>query len=74
MPHAAGTMIYETFQGATKARGARKIKIINLGLDPWEALAMGLEVEMVKASDRQKPVASYVAERFCEAEEGDWTK
>ena len=41
---ASGTMIYQTLQEATKARGARKIDIINLGW-PWEALAMGLEVE-----------------------------
>jgi hypothetical protein len=36
--HAAGTMIYQyqTFQEATKARGARKIKIVNIGLEPWE--------------------------------------
>jgi hypothetical protein len=33
---AAGTMIYQTFQAETKARGARKIEIINLGLEPWE--------------------------------------
>src|SRR5262249_35650366 len=41
---AHGTTIYETFQEATRARGARKIKIINLGLEPWEAVEMGLEV------------------------------
>ncbi len=40
-------MIYQTLQEATKARGARKIKIINLGLEPWEAIDMGLEVETV---------------------------
>ena len=34
---ACGTMIYQTLQEATKARGARKIKIVNLGLEPWEA-------------------------------------
>ena len=43
-----GGMIYQTLQEATKARGARKIKIINFGLEPWEALEMGLEVEKVK--------------------------
>jgi len=37
---AFGTMIYQTFQEATKARGARKIRIINLGLEPWEAVEM----------------------------------
>ena len=38
---AYGTMIYQTFQEATKARGARKITIVNLGLEPWEAIADG---------------------------------
>ena len=33
-----GTMIYQTFQAATKARGARKVRIVNLGLEPWEAV------------------------------------
>jgi hypothetical protein len=60
---AFGTMIHQTFQEATKARGARKIKIVNLGLEPWEALEMGLEVEEVEGKDRRKPVADYVRER-----------
>ena len=60
---AAGTMIYQTFQEATKARGARKIKIVNLGLEPWEAIEMGLEVENVEEGERRKPVADYVRER-----------
>ena len=34
-------MIYQTLQEETKARGARKIKIINLGLEPWEAIDDG---------------------------------
>ena len=60
---AFGTMIYQTFQEATKARGARKIQIINLGLEPWEAVEMGLEVEDVEEKDRRKPVADYVRSR-----------
>jgi hypothetical protein len=39
---AFGTMIYQTFQEATKARGARKIRIVNLGLEPWEAIEASL--------------------------------
>ena len=58
---AAGTMIYQTFQEATKARGARKIKIVNLGLEPWEV--MGFEVETVEAGERRKAVADYGLER-----------
>jgi hypothetical protein len=59
---ASGTMIYQTLQEATRARGARKIKIINIGLEPWEAVDMGLEVETVEEKDRRKPVAEYVAD------------
>ena len=64
---AYGTVIYQTFQEATKARGARKITIVNLGLEPWEAVADGLEVEDVEKGDKRKPVANYVIER----EDGD---
>jgi Topoisomerase 6 subunit A/Spo11, Toprim domain len=60
---AYGTMIYETFQQETKARGARKIRIVNLGLEPWEAIDTGLEVETVEERDRCKAVADYVRER-----------
>jgi hypothetical protein len=60
---AYGTMIYQTFQEATKARGARKIEIINLGLEPWEAIDMGLEVEEVEQRKNRKAVANYVLER-----------
>jgi Topoisomerase 6 subunit A/Spo11, Toprim domain len=65
---ASGTMIYQTLQEETKARGARKIKIINLGLEPWEAVEIGLEVETLDEKERQKPVADYVRER----DDGDY--
>jgi hypothetical protein len=64
---AYGTMIYQTFQAATKARGARKIQIVNLGLEPWDAVAAGLEIEDVDRGDKRKPVAEYVTAR----EDGD---
>ena len=67
---AHGTTIYETFQEETKARGARKITIVNLGLEPWEAREMGLGVEAVEEKDRSKGVAEYVLER----EDGDYWK
>ena len=57
---AYGTMIYQTLQEATKARGARKIDIVHLGLHPWEAIAMGLEVETVERGKKRKAVADYV--------------
>ena len=52
---AYGTMIYQTLQEATKARKARKVTIINLGLEPWEAGAMGLEVEDVEEGRSASP-------------------
>ena len=69
---AAGTMIYQTFQEATKARGARKIRIVNLGLEPWEAIEMGLESETVKEGEKRKPVADYVLERDRGADGTTW--
>jgi hypothetical protein len=67
-----GTMIFQTFQEETKARGARKIKIVNLGLEPWEAVEMGLEIEEVEEKDRRKPVADYVRERDDGEEWEEW--
>jgi hypothetical protein len=58
---AAGGSIYQALQDATVARAARKVKIINLGLDPWEALNMSLQVEeFTTKGDRKQPVARYV--------------
>jgi len=68
-----GTTIHQTFQEETKARGARKIKIVNLGLEPWEAIAMGLQVEEIERSEKRRPVADYVREREDLAPDGeDW--
>ena len=58
---ASGTLIYQTLQAETRARGARKIEIINIGLEPWEALRMGLEVETIEIGKTRKPTADYVA-------------
>lgn len=57
---AAGTMIYETLQNSTISRPGRKFRVINLGLDPEEALEMGLQAETFKQGDRRRPVASYL--------------
>jgi DNA topoisomerase VI subunit B len=59
---AAGTMIYHTLQNETKARGARKIEVVNLGLEPWEGVEMGLEVEVAEHVERRRAVAPYVVE------------
>src|SRR5262249_34051956 len=63
---AFGTTIYQSLQEETKARGARKITIINLGLEPWEAVEMGLEVEEVEEKGRRKPVADYVPDEWAD--------
>jgi hypothetical protein len=68
---AYGTMIYQTLQEATKARGARRIQIVNIGLEPSEAIAMGLEVETIEEGKRNKAVADYVRERDDTAPDGD---
>lgn len=60
---AFGTMIFQTMQHETRARGARRVEVINLGLDPWEAIDMGLEPEQVEVGDRSKAVADYVQAR-----------
>jgi hypothetical protein len=56
---AAGTMIFESLQEATKARPERRVRIINLGLDPWEAVEMALEIERVESKGK-RAVASYI--------------
>ena len=69
---ASGTMIYQTLQEETRARGARKIEIINIGLEPWEAVATGLEVETIERSKNRRPVADYVVERDDDVDWEDW--
>ncbi|WP_051295952.1 ATP-binding protein [Eisenibacter elegans] len=57
----SGTLIYQALQGATKARPERKVRIINLGLEPWEGLQMGLEVETLERTSR-KQAAAYISD------------
>ncbi len=70
---AAGTRIYETLQEATQARPARKIEIVNCGLEPWTAVEMGLKPERVvsKKENKYKPVADYVKE-YDEENDTQW--
>ena len=61
----AGTKIYETLSEATRSHKGTKVSVTNLGLDPWEALEMGLEVEEIKTgSGRKRAVARYVGDSF----------
>lgn len=61
-----GTAIIEALQEATKARPGRRVKIVNLGLEPSEGLSMGLEVEAVDFKSKKVPVGSYVSPRWRE--------
>jgi DNA topoisomerase VI subunit B len=63
---AAGTKIFETLQEETSARPGRKVKVINLGIDPEEAVDMGLQIETFD-SDRKRPVADYISYQW-----GEW--
>jgi hypothetical protein len=56
-----GTGIYQALQQATKARPGRKVTVVNLGLEPSEAMAMELQVEKVeRKGSKAVPVADYV--------------
>lgn len=61
---AYGTVIVQALQEATRSRPERRVKIINLGLEPEEGLRMGLPVEEVKPGKKRKPVGRYVSERW----------
>jgi hypothetical protein len=62
-----GTVIYDKTQNATIARPGRKVEIVNFGLEPEEALAMGLEPEAVKRKNNKKvPVGDYVSDEWRE--------
>lgn len=63
---AAGTTIYEALQNETRSRPGREVEIINLGLDPWEALEMGLQVEQVEKKKERRGVGAYVPSRWAE--------
>jgi hypothetical protein len=58
-----GTLIHEKLEQGTKARPARKVQIVNLGLEPAEAVENGLSVEPVRRKDgKAVPVAEYVTD------------
>jgi hypothetical protein len=63
---AYGTVIVQALQEATRSRPGRRVKIINLGLEPEEGLAMGLPVEELKPGKKRKPVGRYVSAEWAE--------
>lgn len=70
----AGGLIHQALLEETKARKGRKIHIVNLGIEPWEALEMGLQVENFREDTgrnmRKLPIADYVAQK----DNGRWAK
>jgi Topoisomerase 6 subunit A/Spo11, Toprim domain len=70
---AAGTLIYQALQEATIARQRRKLEIVNLGLEPWQARELGLPAEPVnKKTEAHRPVAEYVKQRDDGEDWGEW--
>jgi hypothetical protein len=67
---AYGTVICQTLQEETKARPRRNIEIINLGLEPQEAVELAeqglVEIEDIPRSKNQRPVADYVDAEWAE--------
>jgi hypothetical protein len=61
---AAGTMIFQSLNKATKARPERRVKVVNLGLEPKEGLKMGLQVENITGKKKEMPVAEYVTNKW----------
>jgi hypothetical protein len=66
-----GTVIFESMEQAVKARpgASAKVRIINLGLEPEDAVKMGLEAEKVERKKDKKtgqkraiPVAGYLSD------------
>jgi hypothetical protein len=74
---AAGTLIHHTLQHATLARGERAIEITDLGLQPWEGIALGLHVEKVPpltnkdGTPKRRAVGDYVRQRTDRAPTGE---
>jgi len=58
---ASGTLIHQSLAESTTARAARKVKVLNLGLEPWTATDMGLQVETFSPK-KKLPVARYIKE------------
>src|SRR5262249_53546435 len=65
-----GTTIHEAMQAGAAARPKRAVTIHNLGLEPEEALAMGLDPEPVQRKEgksgkaKRVPVGEYVEPRW----------
>ena len=64
---AYGTMIFQSLVEATRARPARTVHVVNLGLDPQEGLRLGLPVEpVIEKTNRRAAVADYLKADWAE--------
>lgn len=61
-----GTRIYQALAEATRARPGRRVHVVNLGLDPEEAVDLGLPVEQLERKKRAVTVADYVSGKWRE--------
>jgi hypothetical protein len=59
-------VIYEALQNETHTRPGRKVTIINLGLEPDEAIRMGLQIEPVEKKEKRLGVGAYVSPKWAE--------
>jgi hypothetical protein len=66
-----GTSIYESLVKETIARGARKMHVHNLGLEPWEGVRAGLQVETFDRRKQRVPVARYIKDADNLGDEGE---
>jgi hypothetical protein len=56
-----GTSIYESLVEETIARPGRKVVVHNLGMEPWEGMALGLQVESFEKRKQKTVVAKYIS-------------
>lgn len=59
---AYGTSIFQALQNSAESRGNGTVHVVNLGLEPDEALAMGLSPERVESKRETHGVADYVTD------------
>lgn len=69
-----GSIIHQALVEGTKARPGRRVTVTNLGLDPWEAVDMGLQVEtFTRKGSGEVSVAQYIKD-YDHRSRANWTK
>lgn len=67
-------MIFQALVEGTRARPGRRVRVINVGLEPEEALEMDLPVEEFEPKKRTVPVADYVPPEWREWLQTKWVE